>query len=148
MDLLSRYLMRTILSSAALVLAVLLALAALFQFIGNLDDVQGDFGIPQALLYSALRLPQISFEMLPMAALIGSLLGLGSLANSSELVVMRTAGWSWLVASMVVSSGPFWLRIVRSRPPRSVAASAARPPCTWSRSPPACRRRPVARSSS
>lgn len=94
MNLLSRYLMRTILLSTALVLAVLLALAALFQFIGNLDDVQGDFGIPQALLYAALRLPQISFEMLPMAALIGSLLGLGSLASSSELVVMRTAGLS------------------------------------------------------
>lgn len=86
--------MRTILLSTALVLAVLLALAGLFQFIGNLDDVQGDFGIPQVLAYSALRLPQISFEMLPMAALIGSLLGLGALASKSELVVMRTAGVS------------------------------------------------------
>src|SRR5690606_25422890 len=47
-----------------------------------------------ALLYAALRLPQLSFEMLPIAALIGSLLGLGGLANSSELVVMRTTGIS------------------------------------------------------
>ena len=73
---------------------ILLALAGLFQFIGNLDDVQGDFGIPMVLVYSALRLPQIGFEMMPVAALIGSLLGLGSLATSSELVVMRTAGLS------------------------------------------------------
>jgi lipopolysaccharide export system permease protein len=73
---------------------VLLALAGLFEFIGQLDNVEGDYGIPQALLFSVLRLPQLSFEMLPIAALIGSLLGLGSLANSSEIVVMRTAGIS------------------------------------------------------
>jgi len=106
MNLLSRYLMRTILASTLLVLAVLLALAALFQFIGNMDNVQGDFGLLQVFFYSILRLPQISFEMLPMAALIGSLLGLGALANKSELVVMRTAGISVArLARMVAVSG-------------------------------------------
>ena len=112
MDTLSKYLMRTILASTALVLGVLLALACLFQFIGNLDDVQGDFGIPQALMYAALRLPQISFEMLPIAALIGSLLGLGGLASNSELVVMRTAGLSISrLAGMVAISGIVLLAI-------------------------------------
>jgi len=53
-----------------------------------------------------LRLPQLSFEMLPIAALIGALLGLGSLANNSELVVMRTAGLSVTdLAAMVAVSG-------------------------------------------
>ncbi len=112
MNLLSKYLMRTILSSTLLVLGVLLALAGLFQFIGNLDDVQGGYGIPQALAYSALRLPQLSFEMLPMAALIGSLLGLGGLASNSELVVMRTAGLSTArLAGMVGTSGAVLLVI-------------------------------------
>ena len=106
MNLLSKYLLRTILTSTAMVLCVLLALAAMFEFIGNLDDVEGDFGIPQALAFAALRLPQIAFEMLPMAALIGALLGLGGLASSSELVVMRTAGISVpKLARMVGVSG-------------------------------------------
>jgi len=106
MRLLSGYLMRTIVISTALVLMVLLALAALFEFIGQLEDVQGAYGIPQALMYSFLRLPQLSFEMLPIAALIGSLLGLGGLANNSELVVMRTAGLSvGRLAGMVAWSG-------------------------------------------
>ena len=106
MGLLTRYLMRTILASTALVLLVLLALAILFEFIGQLDDVQAGFGIPQALLFAALRVPQLSFEMLPIAALIGSLLGLGGLATSSELVVMRTAGVSIArLAGMVALSG-------------------------------------------
>lgn len=94
MGILTGYLLRTILKSTLLVLLVLLALAGLFEFIGQLDNVQGDFGIPEALLFAALRLPQLSFEMLPIATLIGSLLGLGGLATSSELVVIRTAGVS------------------------------------------------------
>jgi len=106
MGILSSYLMRSILSSTMLVLLVLLALAGLFEFISQLEDTQGDYGIPQALLFSALRLPQLAFEMLPIAALIGSLLGLGALASNSELVVMRTAGLSVTrLAGMVAISG-------------------------------------------
>ena len=41
-----------------------------------------------------MRLPQLAFEMLPVAALIGSLLGLGALAANSEIIVMRSAGLS------------------------------------------------------
>ncbi len=106
MGLLSSYLMRSILASTVLVMLVLLALAGLFEFISQLEDTRGNYGIPQALLFSALRLPQLSFEMLPIAALIGSLLGLGGLANHSELVVMRTAGLSVVrLAGMVAISG-------------------------------------------
>ncbi len=109
---LTTYLLRTIISSTLLVLLVLLALAGLFEFIGQLDNVQGDFGIPQALLFAALRLPQLAFEMLPIAALIGSLLGLGGLATSSELVVMRTAGVSIVSLIGMVSIAGIVLMIV------------------------------------
>lgn len=94
MGVLSGYLMRTILASTMLVLMVLLGLATLFEFIGELDNKMGDYGIPQALMYSVLRLPQLASQMLPMATLIGALLGLGGLASNSELVVMRSAGLS------------------------------------------------------
>jgi lipopolysaccharide export system permease protein len=105
-SLLANYLMRAILASTMLVMLVLLALAGLFEFIGQLDSTQGEYGVPQALLYAVLRLPQLSFEMLPIASLIGSLLGLGALANNSELVVMRTAGLSvGDLARMVAISG-------------------------------------------
>ena len=91
---LSQYMMRTILAATALVLVVLLALAGLFEFIGELDDAQGDYQTPRIVLYTLLRLPQLAFEMLPIAALIGSLLGLGALAANSEIIVMRSAGLS------------------------------------------------------
>ena len=103
---LSQYLMRTILASTALVLVVLLALAGLFEFIAELDDTRGDYQTPRVILYTLLRLPQIAFEMLPVAALIGALLGLGALAANSEIVVMRSAGLSVRrLAAMVASTG-------------------------------------------
>lgn len=98
--------MRTILAATALVLVVLLALAGLFEFIAELDDTQGDYQTPQAILYTALRLPQLAFEMLPVAALIGSLLGLGALAANSEIIVMRSAGLSVVrLSGMVAITG-------------------------------------------
>jgi len=106
LTLLSQYLMRTILASTALVLVVLLALAGLFEFIGELDDIKGDYQTPQAILFTALRLPNLAFEMLPVAALIGSLLGLGAIAGNSEIIVMRSAGYSVVrLAGMVAVSG-------------------------------------------
>ena len=106
MSLLSQYLMRTILASSAMVLVVLLAIAGLFEFIAELDDIQGNYQTPQAILYTALRLPNLAFEMLPVAVLIGALLGLGALAGNSEIIVMRSAGLSvGRLAGMVALSG-------------------------------------------
>ena len=51
---LSQYMMRTILATTALVLVVLLALAGLFEFIAELDDMQGDYQTPRVILYTAL----------------------------------------------------------------------------------------------
>ena len=44
--------------------------------------------------YVLLTAPRRAYEMLPMAALIGCLIGLGTLASNSELTIMRAAGVS------------------------------------------------------
>jgi len=93
-SILSQYMMRTIVASTALVMVVLLALAGLFEFIAELEDLRNDYEAPQAILYTAFRLPNLAFEMMPVSALIGSLLGLGALAANSEIIVMRSAGLS------------------------------------------------------
>ena len=112
MGVLSRYLIRTVLGYTALVMIVLLALGALFMFIGQQDDIGvGNYTATQALLFVALNLPSYLFQLLPVAALIGSLLGLGNLARGSELIVMRSAGVTtlrfclWLgTAGLILSS--------------------------------------------
>ena len=78
-----------------LVMAVLLVLAVLFTFIGEQGDIgQGHYTARSALEFSLLNLPQQAWELLPIGALIGSLLGLGSLARGSELIVLRSSGVS------------------------------------------------------
>ena len=111
-NILSQYLMRTIVASTALVLAVLLALAGLFEFIAELEDIQNDYQAPQAVLYALLRLPILGFEMMPVSALIGSLLGLGALAANSEIIVMRSAGLSVGKLSKMVATTGFVLLVV------------------------------------
>jgi lipopolysaccharide export system permease protein len=92
---LDRYIVRAILGAVLLVMAVLLVLGALFTFI----DQQGDIGTGHytalgAFWYTLLNLPQLAYELMPIIALIGSLLGLGALARGSELTVIRATGVS------------------------------------------------------
>jgi lipopolysaccharide export system permease protein len=95
MSILARYLIRATLSYTFLVLAILLVLSGVYIFIEQQDDIGvGSYGVGRALLYVVCTLPQYAFDLLPMAALIGALLGLGNLARSSELIVMRTSGVS------------------------------------------------------
>lgn len=95
MTIIDRYIVRTILAAVAVVLLVLMGLGAFIEMVGQLDDVgTANYGLPQAVTYVALRLPRMAFEMLPAAALLGALLGLGGLASHSELIVMRASGVS------------------------------------------------------
>ena len=107
MKILDRYLVTSMLGATALVLMVLLGLAAFVNFAGQLDNVgEGSYTIVDALLYVALLLPQQAYEMLPVASLIGALLGLGALASNSELTVLRASGVSiWRLARAVAMGG-------------------------------------------
>lgn len=92
---LDRYLAGTVVASSLLVLAVLVATFSFFQFINEAQDTgRGDYGLMQAALFVLFSLPRLTYEMFPIAALIGSLLGLSRLAANSELTVMRAAGVS------------------------------------------------------
>lgn len=97
MSVLDRYIVRSILGAVVLVMSVVLALGALFVFIDQQDDIGvGHYTAVSALWFTLLNLPQQAYELLPITALIGSLLGMGSLARGSELVVIRATGISTL----------------------------------------------------
>jgi lipopolysaccharide export system permease protein len=92
---LDRYIGTQVFFAILAVLGIILGLALLFAFIDELGDLnKGDYGLGQALWYILLTAPRRAYEMLPMAALIGCLIGLGSLASNSELTIMRAAGVS------------------------------------------------------
>lgn len=91
---LSRYVARSIWFSVLLVLLVVVGIDALSAFIDEAQDRSDSYNFVAIAHYVALSLPGRVYEYLPFAALIGALIGLGQLASSSELVVMRAAGVS------------------------------------------------------
>src|SRR5690606_17462508 len=103
--LLSRYVIRSVLGYTAMVMLVLLALSGLYLFITEQDDVGvGSYTLANAFMYAGLNLAQYAFDLLPIGALIGSLLALGNLARSMELIVVRAAGVSTARIGMWVAS--------------------------------------------
>ena len=107
MGILDRYIARTVLVSALLTLLVVLSLEVVFDFLAETEEVgRGDYTTVQALLYTLLSAPYRAYQTFPFATLIGSLLGLGAMAQRHELVVIRAAGVSvGGVARSVVLAG-------------------------------------------
>jgi lipopolysaccharide export system permease protein len=95
MNILDRYIIGRILAMTALVMAVIIALGLLITFIGEQGDTgSGHYGSLDAFWYSLMSVPQLAWELFPIGALIGALLGLGGLASGSELTVVRASGIS------------------------------------------------------
>lgn len=107
MNRLLSYIVVRVLKATALVVVALIAVASVSEFIVQLDDIGlASYGIKEAVVYVALKIPYKIVDVLPAAALIGSLLGLGNMAVHRELVVMRASGISqYRLVAMVGSAG-------------------------------------------
>lgn len=95
MTILDRYIGRVVGWSSLTVMGVLLAVFAFFEFMDELRTLgQGKYGVLQAVQFVGLSVPRLAYELCPIAALLGSLLGLGSLVSNSEMTVIRASGVS------------------------------------------------------
>jgi lipopolysaccharide export system permease protein len=104
MKILDRYIGKTIIGAILTVLLVLVGIFSFFSFIDQLDDLgRGRYGLVAVVQFIALSMPRLTYELFPIGALIGSLVGLGTLVGNSEVAVMRSAGvsvWRMVVAIM------------------------------------------------
>lgn len=91
---LNHYIAQSVIGSVALVLMVIVSLDAISGLVDQLDELGGNYNFIEALIYVGLTLPSSIYDNIPFSALVGCLIGLGALASSSELVVMRAAGVS------------------------------------------------------
>ena len=107
MNRLDRYIMAHILGLTAIVALALLAIHTFITFVAELDEAgQGGFGYKQLLLYTLWLMPTGLYVMLPIIAMLGTLMGLGTLAAQSELTAMRAAGVSLLrIGSATLGAG-------------------------------------------
>jgi len=95
MRILDRYIGQTVVMHTALVMAVLLSLYLFSSFITEVQDVgRGSYTFVDAVRYTVMLVPRQAYELFPLVALLGCMLGLGSMAGSSELTVIRAAGVS------------------------------------------------------
>lgn len=93
-DSLDRYIARNVLAAIIAVQFVLLGLDITIAYIGDLSDTQGNYTALDVLLYLGMRLPWRFYQYAPVAVLIGALIGMGSMASSNELTIMRASGRS------------------------------------------------------
>lgn len=92
-----RYLAREMLISILLVLLGFLALFGFFDLLYELKSVgKNQYTFAHAVVYVLLVLPGRIYDLAPIAALIGALLALSTLARHSEITVLRASGVSTL----------------------------------------------------
>ena len=111
MKLLDRYIAGVVVSGTLGALLVIVGLDIFFNVIDQSDNVgEGNYTLATMLQSVALTTPQSLYELFPLAALLGSLIGLGSLATNHELMAMRASGVSiWRIVFSVLRVGVLML---------------------------------------
>jgi lipopolysaccharide export system permease protein len=93
MQTLRRYLWREIASASVFVLLVLTGIFALFDLINQLSELgRANYQFLQAFFFVVLLTPSHAYELMPIAALIGTIYALSKLAANSEFTIMRVSG--------------------------------------------------------
>ena len=93
---LSRYIFYTVFTSIFMVLCVILGLDTAAAIIDETGAIQRNYYFSDVLIFVITKLPSAIYEYIPFSTLIGCLYGLGLLAGTSELTVMRVSGVSLL----------------------------------------------------
>jgi lipopolysaccharide export system permease protein len=101
---------------AALVglLAVWLAMTLLFvmfNLLGELRSTQSDYGTNDVFWFISLTTPRMAYQIFPVSALLGALVGVGGLAAANELVAFRTSGVSRVRLALAALAGVIMVTI-------------------------------------
>ena len=90
-----RYIMFNFMSGLILMMIMLLSLFSFLAFAEALKSVgEGSFVLLDAFNVVALTTPKRLVELLPVTTLLGSLMGVGMMANNQELIIIQASGMS------------------------------------------------------
>lgn len=92
---LDRYVVGQVLQLTGIVALALVSIYTLVVFVADARE-QGGNGVLPVLEYSLLMVPSSVYTLMPIIALLGTLMGIGNLARNGELNAMRAAGVSLL----------------------------------------------------
>ncbi|MGV3742647.1 MAG: LPS export ABC transporter permease LptG [Burkholderiaceae bacterium] len=104
MKVLQRYLAGEIIRSVLFVLIAFLSLFAFFDLISELQAVgRGGYKLQHAFVYILLGMPGYAYELIPIAALIGTIYVLAQMASRSEFTIMRISSMSTAMAAGILA---------------------------------------------
>ena len=103
MKVLQRYFAVNITQAVVFVLFAFLGLIAFMDLTRELPQVgKGNYMFQHALLYVALMLPGHVYEVMPVAALIGTIYAMAQFAQTSEFTIMRASSMSTRMAGWML----------------------------------------------
>lgn len=106
----ARHVVSTTLFAMLGAVVLLSGLQVLFSYLAELRDLKETYTAWDALKYVLWGSPYYMNQVIPIAALIGAVIGLGTMASNSELVVMRASGIGlWRIVSWVMRSALFFV---------------------------------------
>ncbi|AMO96941.1 putative permease YjgP/YjgQ family protein [Collimonas fungivorans] len=103
MKVLQRYFTSEIVRSVLFTLAAFLALFAFFDLMNELPSVgRGGYKLQHAFFFVLLGLPSYAYELMPIAALIGTIYTLSQFAARSEFTIMRVSSMSTMMTAKIL----------------------------------------------
>ncbi|OUW06438.1 MAG: LPS export ABC transporter permease LptG [Betaproteobacteria bacterium TMED156] len=103
MNLATKYLAKVVLIRIIITLVGFTLLFTFFNFISELDQIgKGAFLISSILIIVLLKIPNVIYEIIPIATLIGSLWAFSELASNSEFTAFRVGGLSPQKVSLII----------------------------------------------
>ena len=92
-----RYIANTLLTYSIVVLLVWLSIYSFFNFLAELNSVGTvNYTILEAFKYIVLQLPEVAYDQVSPVILLGCVLGMGHLATTGQLIILRASGISIL----------------------------------------------------
>jgi lipopolysaccharide export system permease protein len=92
-----RYIANTLLTYSIVVLLVWLSIYSFFNFLAELNNVGTvNYTILEAFKYIVLQLPEVAYDQVSPIILLGCVLGMGHLATTGQLIILRASGISIL----------------------------------------------------
>jgi lipopolysaccharide export system permease protein len=92
-----RYIAKTILSYTLVVMIVWLSIYSFFNFLSELNSVgNANYTILGAFQYIILQMPEVAYDQASALILLGCILGMGHLATTGQLLILRVSGASVL----------------------------------------------------
>ena len=106
-----RYLGSSALIGTAVILFGMVLLFMLFTLLSELRDTENQYGTAQVFWYVLMLAPKMTYQMLPVSALLGTVTSIGGLAAANELMAFRTAGISRVRLTGAALSGVMLITI-------------------------------------